>query len=235
MAAAAASLNQRLSRMTSVCAADLTALIPMVHEPLDPRKTRQGSSAWLAHRHGRLTASNFASTLGFFGKSRREQDIREMSTGPLTIQSDGSEWGQRYERSALATYLINFVRPRFGREARVLETGFWPIRGSVDAAFQPDAVKLGASPDALLDGADTGFPGGVVLEVKCPYAGGSPRPQGRVHPRRARPPHAAARRHSATRPSRAAGLPRSCTHWAGRAYTHAQAQAQNCLDLAHPN
>jgi hypothetical protein len=47
-----------------------------------------------------------------------------------------------------------------------------------------DDLAMGASPDALLEGADELVgPGGVVVEVKCPFGGGAPRAYGRMHAR----------------------------------------------------
>lgn len=41
----------------------------------------------------------------------------------------------------------------------------------------PESIEFGASPDALLEDVDDVYPGGVALEVKCPYRQGAPQAQ----------------------------------------------------------
>lgn len=189
------STRRALGKLHRVPLSTLRAFVPLEHDPSDARSCRQGGSEWFAHRHGRLTASNFSRVLGFSSEFQRRAVLREfMRDGPprefhkdnlqgrlsvhdpCTVDLSGSEWGHLYERSALATYLTAFVQPRCA-EARLLETGFWPMTdGST-------GLSMGASPDALLEGVEATFPGGVVIEAKCPGGGGIPRAQGRVHAR----------------------------------------------------
>lgn len=194
------SLARRLARLHRVRAGQL-ALVPLSHDPSSARTCRQGSSEWFEARHGRLTASRFADVLGMRGQSFRRAAIANLQTSAPDVVGtigdaagwaepgyssaddatlddiSGRSWGHRFERSALATYLHCYVTPRCAG-ARVLETGFWPID-----TFGGASVALGASPDGLLDGADAVWPGGVVVECKCPWSGGVPRPQGKVHAR----------------------------------------------------
>ena len=200
MAAPSATVARQLNRLARIRPSQLGSLVPLKHEPLDPRRCKQGSREWFQLRQGRLTASRFSHVLGFGGPAHRRAALAELFSGSEASLSAnqgwasangttgdgfcGSRWGHRYERSALATYLHAYVQPRCSA-ARVLETGFWPIGGDATSVLPPSDgnLALGASPDALLDGVDALFPGGVVVEVKCPYGAGVPRAQGRVHAR----------------------------------------------------
>jgi hypothetical protein len=90
----------------------------------------------------------------------------------------GGAWGHLHERSALATYLTGFLLPRCP-SACLHETGYWPLSGLKERC----SIELGASPDALIEGADGVYPGGVTLEVKCPFRQGAPRAQPTVFAR----------------------------------------------------
>ena len=181
-----ASTRRALAMLHRVPVGRMTAFVPLQHDASDARQCQQGSREWFAHRHGHLTASQFAAALGFNSPGQQRKVLRDLfSTAPPretfdactdSLRESGAQWGHRYERSALATYLTAYVQPRCST-ARLLETGFWPI------ASHPSGLAMGASPDALLEGWDSAFPGGVSVEVKCPFGGGIPRAQGKVHPR----------------------------------------------------
>jgi len=193
-------LPELLSLLPRLRPQDVPALRPLPRHagaPADPRLCWQGSDAWLRERRGCLTASSFASALGFYGlrgqRSLGRDFAAQLETGAALPpgQGPGCTWGQLHERSALATYAVSWLLPACPG-AELLETGFWPIeqdeRPGGDAAGAPDPALegfgLGASPDALLEGIDSLCgPGGALVEVKCPWVGGQPVAAERVLPR----------------------------------------------------
>lgn len=108
------------------------------------------NAAWISTKRGCLTSSKFAAALGFHGDGQLSSVSRQLEEGgdawADNIGRDaGSQWGDRYEASGLATYLGGYVAHACP-EASATETGFWPFKarhGGVE-------VALGASPDALL-------------------------------------------------------------------------------------
>lgn len=164
----------QLARLPRLRLVDLPQFVTLTeHERHDPRLCPQGGATWRRERRERLTASQFAAMLGFGTVSRHRASrmwraIAERSNHCGTGDDDeGSRYGLRYERSALATYLVAVVLPRC-RTARLLETGFWPISA-------PEGVQMGSSPDALLEDVDAWHAGGVMIEAKCPFRAGAPR------------------------------------------------------------
>ena len=186
--ALSAALVHQLNKLARVSLADVPLVpLPRALDALDPRMCQQRSEQWFHQRRGHLTASRFHHALGFGSPLQRREALNALrgdahqeaafASDAFTVCQNGSAWGHQFERSALATYLTAFVLPR-SAGARLHETGFWPC------APHPSGLLIGASPDALLeDDNDVFGAGGVVLEVKCPYGGGVPRAQGRVHAR----------------------------------------------------
>ena len=181
--------NDQLTQLARVRLQDVPQLVPLSRSGGcndDPRLVPQGSDAWFAQRAGSLTGSSFSEALNFHGDEKMRLVWRQLADGQhrrvagfIDERNEGAgcEWGRLHERSALATYLTAWLLPRCDG-ARVLETGFWPIETRADCA-----VDLGASPDALLEGAESICSGGVIVEVKCPYRSGSPRAQRHVYAR----------------------------------------------------
>jgi hypothetical protein len=108
------------------------------------------NAAWVSMKRGCLTSSKFAAALGFHGDGLFNSISRQLELGADSWtdqvgEDPGSQWGDRYEASGLATYLGGYVAHACP-EATAMETGFWPFKarhGGVE-------VALGASPDALL-------------------------------------------------------------------------------------
>ena len=88
---------------------------------------------------------------------------------------DGRKWGIKHESRALATYASNFI-PLTCSGATAVQCRK-PILLANDYGD-----KLYVKPDATLVGAELLYPGGVVIEVKCPYGDGDPKPQPKVVP-----------------------------------------------------
>ena len=133
-------------------------------------------------RRGRLTASHFAAALGFHGKASAHRLTRKLGAGASADvqQSDpGVDWGQRHEASGLATYLSSYLSAACP-SAEAHETGFWPFEVSHPSGAR---ASVGATPDAIVRGAEQVWPGGLVVEVKCPFRGGQPAPHVTVLPR----------------------------------------------------
>ena len=194
-----------LGRLASLRMKDVPQLVPLSADPSggDPRFYAQLGPEWRRRRAGGLTGSRFATAIGFHGEDRlRElwQRLAQQSQGDELFgewQDDaGSSWGHLYERSALATYLTAWLLPRCAN-SRVHETGFWPMQTSVlgspgdgeggsRTVQESSGGEIGASPDALVEGVDGLWPGGVVVEVKCPYRSGRPRAQPGIYARQVR-------------------------------------------------
>ncbi|GKV52924.1 hypothetical protein SLEP1_g59475 [Rubroshorea leprosula] len=121
----------------------------------------QRSEEWFALRRNKLTTSTFSTALGFWKGKRRSELWHEKVFLPETQVVESSnrcamEWGVLNEGTA-----INCYKSITGRDVGSL--GF-----AIHSNEQFD--WLGASPDGLLGC----FPGGGILEVKCPYNKGKP-------------------------------------------------------------
>ena len=179
----------------------MPAYVPLPDDPStsDPRFCRQSSEALGHARQGRLTAGSYSEALGFFGsesstrylqgvmksaetpsrwKGFEEDDLMQSPIGRV-----GSSWGRQHEMSAVLTYLTAYLLPRCST-ARLLETGFWPLDVTAEVRGRQHTLGVGASPDALIEGAESLIgPGGAILEAKCPFAGGNPRALAHIRPR----------------------------------------------------
>ncbi|KAL9420749.1 hypothetical protein AB3S75_038344 [Citrus x aurantiifolia] len=121
----------------------------------------QRSDEWFALRRDKLTTSTFSTALGFWKGKRRSELWHEKVFSLETQVIENSkrcamEWGVLNEAAAIDRY-----KSITGHDVSSL--GF-----AVHAEEQLD--WLGASPDGLLGC----FPGGGILEVKCPYNKGKP-------------------------------------------------------------
>ncbi|XP_030527577.1 uncharacterized protein LOC115738914 [Rhodamnia argentea] len=126
-----------------------------------PSDAPQRSEEWFSLRKDKLTTSTFSTALGFWkGKRRLElwkekvfaQEMQMLESSKMCAM----EWGVLNEAEAIDRY-----KSITGRE--VSSMGFATHSGE---RFE----WLGASPDGLLGC----FPGGGILEVKCPYNKGKP-------------------------------------------------------------
>ena len=153
------------------------------------------SADWLAARRGVLTAGSFATAMGFSGEQGARELRRALRGGgggggaedylsaapasPSGPSAAGKRWGMRHERSGLLTYITGWLSHACP-EARVAETGFWPFTVGGDCGR---SLRLGASPDAIVHGAERLCDGGsYLIEVKCPFNGGEPRAHERPPP-----------------------------------------------------
>lgn len=120
----------------------------------------QRSDEWFALRKDKLTTSTFSTALGFWKGKRRFELWNEKVFAELQIVEASNryamEWGVINEAAAVDRY-----KSITGREVSLL--GF-----AIHA--EEKFHWLGASPDGLLGC----FPGGGILEVKCPYNKGKP-------------------------------------------------------------
>lgn len=121
----------------------------------------QRSDEWFALRRDKLTTSTFSTALGFWKGNRRFELWNEKVFASETQTVEASkrcamEWGVLNEAAAIDSY-----KSITGRE--VSHLGF-----AIHSVEQ--FHWLGASPDGLLGC----FPGGGILEVKCPYNKGKP-------------------------------------------------------------
>ncbi|XP_031270080.1 uncharacterized protein LOC116128517 [Pistacia vera] len=133
----------------------------VVVSSLTPNDTLQRSDEWFALRRDKLTTSTFSTALGFWKGSRRAELWHEKVFASEVQPIEGSkrfamEWGVLNEGAAIDRY-----KSITGRDVSSL--GF-----AVHAEERLGWV--GASPDGLLGC----FPGGGILEVKCPYNKGKP-------------------------------------------------------------
>lgn len=128
---------------------------------LTHKDTLQRSEEWFALRRDKLTTSTFSTALGFWkGKRRSELWHEKVFASETRVIEDSKrfamEWGVLNEAAAIDRY-----KSITGHDVSSL--GF-----AVHAEERLDWV--GASPDGLLGC----FPGGGILEVKCPYNKGKP-------------------------------------------------------------
>lgn len=128
---------------------------------LTPSEAPQRSEEWFALRKDKLTTSTFSTALGFWKGTRRfelwHEKVFESEVEIVeTSKKCAMEWGVLNEAEAIDRY-----RSITGREVSLL--GF--------ATHSEERFGwMGASPDGLLGC----FPGGGILEVKCPYNKGKP-------------------------------------------------------------
>ena len=122
---------------------------------------QQRSDEWFALRKDKLTTSTFSTALGFWKGSRRLELWHEkvFATEAQVMEDskrNAMEWGVLNEAAAIDQY-----KKITGHEVNSM--GF-AVHSNVRFDW------LGASPDGLLGC----FPGGGILEVKCPYNKGKP-------------------------------------------------------------
>jgi|UniRef100_A0A2N9FSW6 putative phage-type endonuclease len=128
---------------------------------LTPSEAPQRSDEWFALRKDKLTTSTFSTALGFWKGTRRfelwnEKVFASEIEVVETSKKSAMEWGVLNEGEAIDRY-----RSITGHEVSSL--GF--------ATHSEERFGwMGASPDGLLGC----FPGGGILEVKCPYNKGKP-------------------------------------------------------------
>ncbi|GFP94492.1 hypothetical protein PHJA_001593600 [Phtheirospermum japonicum] len=158
-------------RYFSTCASPLiSSPSPLVypHPPfvlnahLTSSDAPQRSDEWFALRKDKLTTSTFSTALGMWKGNRRYELWHEKVYAPIEQPNEGSnkkgamEWGVVNESVAIERY-----KSITGRDVGSL--GF-----AVHSEERFDWI--GASPDGLLGC----FPGGGILEVKCPFNKGKP-------------------------------------------------------------
>ncbi|KAJ4849306.1 hypothetical protein Tsubulata_046519 [Turnera subulata] len=159
------------SRSSSACSGSLisTSCPLIVRSPtslvvsasLTESDAPQRSEEWFALRKDKLTTSTFSTVLGFWKGKRRLELWQEkvFLTEAQVFQASARfamQWGVLNEAAAIDRY-----KSITGREVSSL--GF--------AVHSEERLEwLGASPDGLLGC----FPGGGILEVKCPYNKGKP-------------------------------------------------------------
>lgn len=123
--------------------------------------TPQRSDEWFALRKDKLTSSTFGTALGLWKGNRRYELWNEKVYAPNVQVTEASkngamEWGVLKEAAAIERY-----KSITGRDVSSL--GF-----AIHSEERYDWI--GASPDGLLGC----FPGGGILEVKCPFNKGKP-------------------------------------------------------------
>lgn len=156
-------------RSFCTCAsACITASVPLLRHPsfvltahLKPSDAPQRSDEWFALRKDKLTTSTFSTALGFWKGNRRyelwhEKVFQQDEQLVEASKRYAMNWGVLNEAAAIERY-----KSITGRD--VSSFGF-----AIHSEEQFDWI--GASPDGLLGC----FPGGGILEVKCPYNKGKP-------------------------------------------------------------
>lgn len=157
-------------RELSTCAPHLNSVsAPLILRPPRPlvvasqlsQSAPQRSEEWFALRKDKLTTSTFGTALGFWKGSRRLELWKEkaFASEAQIIESSkrcAMEWGVLNEAAAIDRYknITGHEVSSMGFAVHPKERFDW----------------LGASPDGLLGC----FPGGGILEVKCPYNKGKP-------------------------------------------------------------
>ncbi|KAK7246937.1 hypothetical protein RIF29_41809 [Crotalaria pallida] len=160
-----------ISRNLTICASPpCSAIDPIdVQSPASPvcdshlslSDVPQRSDEWFALRKDKLTTSTFSTALGFWKGSRRFELWHEKVYASEVPNKEASkmnamEWGAINEAAAIDQY-----KKITGHD--VSSMGF--------AVHSNERLNwLGASPDGILGS----FPGGGILEVKCPYNKGKP-------------------------------------------------------------
>ncbi|KAL3819327.1 hypothetical protein ACJIZ3_005232 [Penstemon smallii] len=152
-------------RILSTC----TSLFPFSSHPssfvlnshLTSSNAPQRSEEWFALRKDKLTTSTFSTALGLWKGNRRYELWHEKVFTPDVKSTEASknsamEWGVLNESTAIERYKSITTRD-------VSSLGF-----AIHSEEQFDWI--GASPDGLLGC----FPGGGILEVKCPFNKGKP-------------------------------------------------------------
>ncbi|OIV89684.1 hypothetical protein TanjilG_07563 [Lupinus angustifolius] len=133
-------------------------VLPSCHSLSD---APQLSDEWFALRKDKLTTSTFSIALGFWKGSRRFELWHEKVFSTEVQNKEASrkkamEWGVIKEATAIDQY-----KKITGNE----------VSSMAFAVHSNELFDwLGASPDGLLGS----FPGGGILEVKCPYNKGKP-------------------------------------------------------------
>eukprot|EP00250_Pteridium_aquilinum_P006558 c16446_g1_i1 orf=99-1007(+) len=124
---------------------------------------KQRTEEWQELRQDRLTASTFASALGFFGNYRRsELWAQKLGLRKPFPGNTATDWGIRREAAAIRTYeeftgmRVSYLAFQIYKEGDKRKE--W-IGGSPDGLIEPDVPEEG---------------GGGLLEVKCPYNQGKP-------------------------------------------------------------
>uniref|UniRef100_A0A5B7AAT3 YqaJ viral recombinase domain-containing protein n=1 Tax=Davidia involucrata TaxID=16924 RepID=A0A5B7AAT3_DAVIN len=158
-------------RTFSTCASPLiSSAAPLISRPpsslvltacLSPSNAPQRSDEWFALRRDKLTTSTFSTALGFWKGNRRcelwhEKVFASDSQSMEASKNSAMEWGVLNETAAIERY-------KSITDHDVSSLGF-----AIHSKERYD--WLGASPDGLLGC----FPGGGILEVKCPYNKGKP-------------------------------------------------------------
>lgn len=128
---------------------------------LTPSDAPQRSEEWFALRRDKLTTSTFSTALGIWKGNRRSElwhekvFLSEVQTAEVSKRG-AMDWGVLNESVAIDRY-----KSITGHDV-----------GSLGFAIHSDERFdwIGASPDGLLGC----FPGGGILEVKCPFNKGKP-------------------------------------------------------------
>ncbi|GAA0174167.1 hypothetical protein LIER_27612 [Lithospermum erythrorhizon] len=158
-------------RIFSSCSMPLSSsTVPFIHchspvqftASLSPADAPQRSEEWFALRKDKLTTSTFSTALGFWKGTRRYDLWHEkvFSQDEQLILSATSrhamDWGVLNEAVAIERY----------KKITRYDVSSYGFAIHADSQFG----WLGASPDGLLGC----YPGGGILEVKCPYNKGKP-------------------------------------------------------------
>lgn len=128
--------------------------LELAEEIIDPQEALR--DAWLAERHGRITASRFGDLM----KSGREKDAVFTQTGYAylrrclaerlgsyySVSAKSMDWGNEHESEAIAEY-----EKRFGVQVESCRYRYFPYNDDI-----------GGTPDGLVG--DEG-----CIEIKCPY------------------------------------------------------------------
>ncbi|KAE9601096.1 putative ING family protein [Lupinus albus] len=154
-----------LRNLTIYASQSISAADPIIIEPpTSPHSLSnapQLSDEWFALRKDKLTTSTFSTALGFWKGSRRFELWHQKVFATKVQNQEASkktamEWGVINEATAIDQY-----KKITGNE----------VTSMAFAVHSNEHFDwLGASPDGLLGS----FPGGGILEVKCPFNKGKP-------------------------------------------------------------